>query len=104
MVQDALPHAALVMPLIAKTLNQVICVLVTQSMVMLMLSYGERVFVEGSCTQWRELGCLGAPGATAQQTKDVEGFMDRELGLGHTPAPIGHVQEILPRLSSAEVI
>ena len=30
--------------------------------------------------------------------------MDRELGLGHTPAPIGHVQEILPRLSSAEVI
>ena len=53
--------------------------------------------------QRKYLGHPGALGAIAQQTQDVEGFMDRELGPGHTPAPIGHVQEVLPRLGSVEV-
>ena len=71
---------------------------------MLMLSYGEMsICGKFIYVQRRELGCLGAPGAIAQQTQDVEGFMDRELGPGHTPAPIGHVQEVLPRLGSVEV-
>ena len=54
--------------------------------------------------QRKDLGHLGALGAIAQQTQDVEGFMDQELGQGHTPAPISHVQEVLPRLRNVEVI
>ena len=52
-VQDALPHAVLIIPLIATTLNQAICVLDTRNLVKLMLSDGKIswVFVESSCTE-----------------------------------------------------